>query len=241
VSYCLSINTHAGLVLCAATFASDETDNKASPCMHRFIWDGNRFITILSSGNQTTVDNVLNKIHQDLNNHSSQNLLTTNSINETVDYIAAISVKQQKTLIEKHGKSKGFDANFIVSGQINQKKMETLLVYAQGNYIHESNASPFLQIGEIKFGKPILDRIIKRSVDLNTASHCAIVSVDSTVRSHTNKKVKLELLIYKRNSLAVSHHLILDENSDFFKNTSTAWSEGITNAIARLPNFSWEI
>ena len=241
MSYCLSINTDEGLVLCSASFAPSALDNKTIHSnMQRFVWPGNRFITIQYSGNQLTIDAVLNKIRQDLNSHATTNLLTTSNLNETVDYIADISVKQQKALLKKHGKSQIYDANFIVAGQIQNKAMETLLIYAQGNYIHEPNSSPFLQIGEIKFGKPILDRIIKRDVSLNTAAHCALVSVDSTIKSNPIAKMQTELVIYKRDSLEMNAYLLLDENSDFFKNTSSLWDQGITSALEGLPHFYWE-
>ncbi len=208
--------------------------------MQRFIWPGNRFISVLSSGNQLTIDGVLSKIQQDLNKQTPLNLLSASSLDEVSDYIADLSVKRQHELIEKHGDAEAYKANFIVSGQINHHKMETLLVYAEGNYIHESNESPFLQIGEMKFGKPILDRMIKRNLDLNRAAHCALVSVDSTTQSNPSRKIKTELLIYKNNGLTISHHLMLDENSDFFTNMSNAWNDGITAAIDDLPPFHWE-
>lgn len=239
MSYCLSINTYEGLVLCASSFVEPDKLPTSSN-MQRFIWPGNRFITILSSGNQLTIDGVLSKIQQDLNKKTSSNLLTANSLDEVSDYIADLSVKHQHDLIRKHGASQAYEANFIVSGQIYNKKMETLLIYAEGNYIQESNDSPFLQIGEMKFGKPILDRIINRNLNLNTAAHCALVSVDSTARSNPTIKIKTELLLYKNNSLNIGHHLFLNENSDFFSRMSDAWSEGITAALSDLPQFEWE-
>lgn len=239
VSYCFSINTYEGLVLCASSFV--EPDKLLSRSnMQRFIWPGNRFITVLSSGNQLTIDGVLNKIQQDLDTQTPINLLTAYSLDEVSDYIADISVKCQHDLIKKNGTSQAYEANFIVSGQIYNQKMETLLIYAEGNYIEESNDSPFLQIGEMKFGKPILDRIIQRNLNLNTAAHCALVSVDSTARSNPAIKMRTELLIYKNNSLTIGHHLLLDGDSDFFGRMSNAWSDGITAALNDLPPFQWE-
>jgi len=239
VTYCLSINTYEGLVLCAVSFVEpDKLPSRSS--MQRYIWPGNRFITVLSSGNQLTIDGVLNRIQQDLDKQTPINLLTAYSLDAVSDYIADISVKYQHDLIKKHGTLQAYEANFIVSGQIYNQKMETLLIYAEGNYIQESNDSPFLQIGEIKFGKPILDRIINRHLNLNSAAHCALVSVDSTARSNPAIKIKTELLLYKNNSFNIGHHLLLVENSDFISRMSAAWSEGITAALNDLPRFEWE-
>lgn len=241
VSYCLSINTHEGLVLCAASFSATYTDKeRLSSNMQRFIWPGNRMITILSSGNQLTIDGVLKQIQQDLRQHATRNLLTANSLNEVSDYIASISVQQQNAHMQSADKYTSSAANFIVAGQIGNTQMETLLIYAEGNFIHESHDSPFLQIGDMKFGKPILDRIIKRNISLNTAAHAALVSVDSTIRGNPTVTMQAELLLYKNNSLATSHYLLLNENSQFFNQMSSAWSKGVTTALDSLPRFSWE-
>jgi putative proteasome-type protease len=217
VSYCLSINTYEGLVLCAASFIPSKLDQDvdqplASSHMERFVWPGNRFITILSSGNKLTIERVIKQLHQDLNRQSPMTLLTTNNLDETTDYIAAISVSIQKELLKKHGEAQRYEANFIVAGQIHQQKMETLLIYAQGNYIQEPNS----------------------------AAHCALVSVDSSIRSNPCEKMTAELLIYKKDSHEISHYLSLDESSVFFNNMSASWSKGITQALESLPRFSWE-
>jgi putative proteasome-type protease len=208
--------------------------------MQRFIWPGNRFITLLCSGNQLTIDRVLKQIQQDLIKQVPINLLSATSLDAVSDYIATVSVAQQNTLMHSQNTAQSYAANFIVSGQLYQQKMGTLLIYAEGNFIHESNDSPFLQIGEMKFGKPILDRMIKRNMRLNTAAHAALVSVDSTIRGNPVACMQAELLLYKNNSLAMSNYLLFDENSQFFNTMSTAWSKGVTAAIDSLPHFSWE-
>jgi putative proteasome-type protease len=239
--YCLSINTHEGIVLCAATYESSSFDTmKTSARMKHYSWPNNRFIALLCSGNILTIKAVLTKVQKDIDELASINLRTTSNLDETADYIAAISVERQKELRRKNKKSLNFSANFIVAGQIHNQPMETLLIYSQGNYIHESNTSPFLQIGENKFGKPILDRIAKRQTNLNTAAHCALVSVDSTIRSNPSKKLQIELLVYKNNSFEASENLKLDENNPFLIEMSQSWNNGITTILESLPPFYWE-
>lgn len=241
MSYCLSIHTNEGLVLCASTVVTQNAEiAQLTSNMQRFIWPGSRLITIMSSGNQKTIDAVLNKIRQDLNKQSSLTLLNTNNLDEVADYIAAVSVQQQKDLVQRLGKGEAYDANFILAGQIANKQMETLLIYAQGNFIHEPISSPFLQIGEIKYGKPILDRIIKRDTSLNTAAHSALVSVDSTIRSNPSSEMQTELMIYKKDSLEMSAYLHFDNSNTFYNDTSAAWNQGIINALESLPKFHWE-
>lgn len=237
MSYCLSIHTNEGLVLCASSWANNSKNSR----MHRFVWPDNRFIIILSSGYQTTIDKVLNKLRKDLNQQKVTNLLNTNNLDETADYIATISTQVQKNLKKQGPRSLNCEATFIVAGQIRNQNMGTLLIYAQGNYIHEPTTSPFLQLGERKYGKPILDRVAKRHTELATVARCALVSVDSTLRSKKTTNFQTELLVYKNNSLEISTYLTLDENNTFFKNVSEAWDNGIVSALNHLPKFDWEI
>jgi putative proteasome-type protease len=239
MSYCLSIQTIDGLILCASAYTNNNKYSSTSH-MHRFVWPDNRFITILSSGYQNTIDAVLIKIHKDLNQKTAINLLNTSSLDETADYIAAISTQVQTELAQKNHQSVNYGANFIVAGQIHNQNMGTLLIYAQGNYIHEPSTSPFLQIGETKYGKPILDRMAKRHTDLAIAARCALVSVDSTIRSKTSTHFQTELLIYKNNCFEMGAYLLLDEQNAFFKSLSQAWDYGVVTALNRLPKFAWE-
>lgn len=237
MSYCLSIHTDEGLVLCASSWANNSINSQ----MHRFVWPDNRFIVILSTGHQITIEAVMNKLRKDLNQQKVTNLLNTNSLDETADYIATISTQVQKNLNKQGPQPLNCEANFIVAGQLRNQNMGTLLIYAQGNYIHEPTTSPFLQLGERKYGKPILDRVAKRHSQLTTAAHCALVSVDSTLRSKKSTSFKTELLVYKNNTLEISGYLTLDENNTFFKNVSEAWDDGIVSALNHLPKFDWEI
>lgn len=208
--------------------------------MHRFVWPDNRFITILSSGNQETTEVVLNKVNTDLDQAIEKNLLNVNSFNEVTDYIANISAQAQKQLKKKSENTQKYAANFIIAGQIQGQPMETQLVYAQGNYIHESKKSPFLQIGEIKYGKPILDRMVKRNISLETAARCALVSMDSMMRSKADNITPIELLFYRKDSTDISAYLSFDNHNPLLSNISKSWACEITKALDHLPNFHWE-
>lgn len=237
MSYCLSIQTDEGLVLCTASWGNNSKNTQ----MHRFVWSGNRFICILSSGNQITIDAVLNQLRKDLNQHTATNLLNTNSLDETADYIAVISKQTQTQLMQQDAQTANYEACFIVAGQIRNQHMGTLLIYTQGHYINEPIASSFLQIGETKYGKPILDRLAKRNATLATAARCALVSVDSTLRSNTQASFQTELLVYKNNSLETCTYLTFDKHHAFFKAISETWDSGINNALNHLPKFDWEV
>jgi putative proteasome-type protease len=241
MTYCLSINTKQGLVLCSdsrtnAGFDNVSTYNK----MHTFAWDHNRFFTIMSSGNLATTQLVLKKIRSDLDNGTVPNLLTVNTMQEATDYVANISTNVQSLHVVRDTGSTNFEATFIMAGQIGLQQPETSLIYPQGNYICESDEHPYLQIGEIKYGKPILDRVISRETDLNHAARCALVSMNSTIRSNLTVGPPIDLVIYEKDSLSAGRKLHLTESDPFAKQLSEAWNAGLAKALQELPRFEWE-
>jgi putative proteasome-type protease len=241
MTYCLSINTKQGLVLCSdsrtnAGFDNVSTYNK----MHTFSWLNNRFFTIMSSGNLATTQLVLKKIRSDLDSGTVPNLLSVNTMQEATDYVANISTNVQSLHVVRDTGSTNFEATFIMAGQIGTQPPETSLIYPQGNYICESDEHPYLQIGEIKYGKPILDRVINRDTDLNHAARCALVSMNSTIRSNLTVGPPIDLVIYERDSLTSGRTLHLTENDPFAKQLSEAWNAGLAKALQELPRFEWE-
>ncbi len=241
MTYCLAINTNEGLVLCSdsrtnAGFDNVSTYNK----MHTFSWLNNRFITILSSGNLATTQQVLKKIQTDIDKGFLPNLLSVNSMHEAIDYIASVSTTIQNVHVVRDASNTSFQATFIVAGQIGSDKPETCLIYPQGNYIHESDEHPYIQIGETKYGKPILDRIISRETSLNRAARCALVSMNSTIRSNLTVGPPIDLMLYEKDSLAAGRKLHLTEDDAFAKELSEKWNNGLINALMSLPKFEWE-
>jgi putative proteasome-type protease len=241
MTYCLAIHTNDGLVLCSDSRTNAGFDNiSVYSKMHRFVWPGNRFITLLSSGNLATTQAVISKIRQDLNQFTHLNLQSVTSLHEAADYIAAISTDVQRNQAGRDAQALNYEATFILAGQIGQMPMETILIYPQGNFIFESESFPFLQIGEIKYGKPILDRVVKRDISLEAAARCALVSMNSTIRSNLTVGPPVELLVYKKNTLETYQYLLLDDQNTFAKKLSVAWDQGLTAALETLPHFSWE-
>lgn len=242
MTYCLAINTDEGLVMCSdsrtnAGFDNVSTYNK----MHTFSWLNNRFITIMSSGNLATTQQVLKKIQADLDKGTLPNLLSVKTMHEAIDYVASVSTKIQNVHVVRDAGSTSFEATFIMAGQIGKGRPETSLIYPQGNFIHESDEHPYLQIGETKYGKPILDRIIGRETSLNRAARCALVSMNSTMRSNLTVGPPIDLMIYEKGSLTEGKKLHLVENDAFAKQLSDTWNDGLINALLSLPKFDWEV
>jgi putative proteasome-type protease len=242
MTYCVSINTDQGLVFCSDSRTNAGFDNvSVYSKMHTFIWPGERTLVLLSAGNLGTTQTVIKWLWSDIENNAPVNLHNVPTMLAASDYIANISSGVQKQQSERDSSSAPlFEATFILGGQIGMNRPETMLIYSQGNYIHESDEHPFLQIGETKYGKPILDRVVKRSSSLPAAARCALVSMNSTTRSNLTVGPPIDLLIYEKDSLGFGQRMTLTENDPFALEISEAWNQGLIHALDSLPRFPWE-
>ncbi len=243
MTYCLAISVNEGIV-----FASDSRSNagvdyiRTCSKMHRFFWAGDRIIVLLSAGNLATTQAVVNAIQRDLDDPKAKfNLLKAKHLFDVADYVGDLSQREQQhhgPAIEKSGGSAA--ANFILGGQLKGQQHDIYLIYPEGNYISASADTPYLQIGENKYGKPILDRIITMDSSLNNAARCALVSLDSTMRSNISVGPPFELAMYTGDSLAEPRQLSLKLASPYYKSLQKSWNEGLKRAFTRLPRFDWE-
>ena len=241
MTYCFAINTQSGFVLCSDSRTNAGFDNISTYSkMHTFTWPNNRVFALLSAGNLATTQLVIKRIKADLDSGATPNLLAVRNMQEAADYVATVSTSVQNLHVVRDSGNVSFEATFILAGQIGSDRHETLMIYPQGNYIHESDEHPFLQIGEVKYGKPILDRVIKRDTLLAPAARCALVSMNSTVRSNLTVGPPIDLLIYETGSLNFTHQLCLTEEDPFSKQLSEAWNKGLVAALDNLPRFYWE-
>lgn len=241
MTYCVAINTDQGLVFCSDSRTNGGFDNvSVYSKMHTFVWPGERTFALLSAGNLATTQSVVKRLWSDIENATPINLRNVPSMLAASDYIASTSAAVQKQHSDRITSDTNFEATFIFGGQIGTDRPETLLIYPQGNFIHESDEHPFLQIGEVKYGKPILDRVIKRNTPLTHAARCALVSMNSTVRSNLTVGPPVDLLIYEKNRLDFGQRMTLTENDPFAKQLSESWSQGLVQALENLPRFPWE-
>jgi putative proteasome-type protease len=241
MTYCLSINVERGLIFCSDSRTNAGMDNIGSYSkMHTFAWPGDRVFVLLSAGNLATTQAVVKKIHRDIEQAIVPNLVSVTSMSEAADYVGMASTTVQRQQASRDTANTSFEATFIFGGQLGLAPPETFMVYPQGNYIHESSEHPFLQIGETKYGKPILDRVIKRPTDLERAARVALVSMNSTIRSNVTVGPPVELLIYERDSLAEGRRLYLTDDDPFARTLSECWNQGLVLALESLPLFPWE-
>lgn len=241
MTYCVAIKTSKGLVFASDSLTNAGIDHVSTYSkMHTFEQPGERMFVLLSAGNLATTQGVVKQLHNDCNNNAELCLSSVKTMVEAVDYVGSISTDLQRTQLARDTANTDFEASFIFGGQIAGQPPEIYLIYPQGNHIHESPAHPFLQIGETKYGKPILDRVIRSDTPLEQAARCALVSINSTIRSNLSVGPPVELLIYHTGSLTGGRHLTLEEDNPYYRALGDAWNEGLRLALNNLPPFEWE-
>ena len=234
MTYCLAIAVDAGMVFCSDSRTNAGIDQISTyGKMFRFGIDGERQFVILSAGNLATTQAIINRIRRDIKERAPYSLMTVETLSEAADYLGNISRMEQ----EKHGSE--FQASFIIGGQIGTTKHRIMLVYPAGNHITSSRDTPYLQIGESKYGKPILDRILAPDLNLDTCALCAMVSMDSTMRSNLSVGPPIETLIYRADSLVLDKPLRFEEDSEFLRELKRNWDQRLKDAFRQMPPFAW--
>lgn len=237
MTYCVAMSVKAGMVFCSDSLTNAGIDQVSTYSkMFRFGIDGQKQFVILAAGNLATSQGTIAKIKSDIKQNAKINLLSCDSIEEAADYLGDISRHQQE---KREIEGKNFEASFIIGGQIADDEHEIILVYPEGNHITTSDDTPYLQIGESKYGKPILDRILSPELNLDTCAMCALVSMDSTMRSNLSVGPPVELLIYKTNSLILENPHRFTEESDFLRKLKREWDQRLKDAFRQMPPMSW--
>jgi putative proteasome-type protease len=132
-----------------------------------------------------------------------------------------------------------FNASIILGGQIRGEEPRLFSIYSAGNFIEATAETSYFQIGESKYGKPIIDRVMRRSSSLNEAAKCALVSMDSTIRSNLSVGLPLDLVLIKRDRYEIARHISIDADNEYFRGIRNRWSEALREAFAELPDPDW--
>lgn len=242
MTYCLAISTRGGLVFCSDSRTNAGPDMLSSHSkMHVFNPGNDRVFVMLAAGNLATTQAIVNRIEQDLDVPESPSLNTCKKMIEAAKYISQIS-REEVDQAKATTAASGVDAtvSLIFGGQISGTSPAIYLMYTAGNFISESDETPFLQIGESKYGRPILDRILTRETSLEDAARCAIVSMDSTIKSNATVAPPIEVLVYEKDSFQTDHYIKLEEDDSYLYEIKQAWNDALKKAFSRLPAFHWE-
>lgn len=237
MTYCVAVSMKAGLVFVSDSRTNAGVDNVSTYSkMHVFGNPGERQFVLLSAGNLATTQGVISQVKKDIEQLAPVNLMNIEHISDAADYLGEINHAQQA----KHAGGGGnFEASFIIGGQILGHQPEVYLVYPQGNHITTSDDTTYLQIGESKYGKPILDRILSPSSSLETAALCALVSMDSTMRSNLTVGPPIEVMVYETDNFVMQRHYRFEESSDYLRELKRSWDAKLKEAFNSLPPIAW--
>lgn len=246
MTYCLSLLCREGIVFLSDSRTSAGVDNIAiRPKMRVYAHEGERVITLMTSGNLSLTQSVVALIEEDTliakNEPTLPHLMNQPTLFETSRYVGT-KIRQvaelDRAALERDGFS--FNINMIIGGQIAGLRPEIHHVYPQGNSLKANIESPFLQIGEYKYGKPVLDRGFGFETRLPDAVKFAILSMEATVKSNVSVGPPFDLLVYETDSLAVKYRRRLEEGDPYFRDIQRKWGEGIVQLVEQMPQMEFQ-
>ena len=242
MTYCVGLDLKDGLVLLSDTRTNAGVDNISTfSKMHVCEVPGQRVITVLSAGNLSAAQSVVNLVSEGIDiDGKKQTLLNVKTMFRAAKLVGeAVRRVYQHDGPSLHEHNVSFDVSFLVGGQIKGGAQSLFEIYSAGNFIEATHDTPYLQIGEHKYGKPILDRTAQYDTDLYDGVKLALVSMDSTLRSNLSVGLPVELLVYRRDSFRVELRRRITENDDYFRKLRERWSAALREAYRTIPQPDW--
>ena len=245
MTYCVAIKLNAGLV-----FLSDSRTNAGLDQISTFrkmiVYEksDDRFMVLLSAGNLSISQSVREILQVErLKDHETDEGLTIWNAKSMFDAARVLGSAIRKVQ-ERDGaalKSAGLDFNvsLIFGGQIKGEGMRLFQVYSAGNFIEATLETPYFQVGESKYGKPVLDRVITPETPLDEAAKCALVSMDSTLKSNLSVGLPMDMVVYEANSFQTDKIVCIDENNPYFKMLHSSWGQKLREVFDSIEDPMW--
>jgi putative proteasome-type protease len=245
MTYCVGIKLDAGLVFLSDSRTSAGLD-QISTFRKMIIYErpDDRFMVLLSAGNLSisqSVREILQVEKVDRGPHEpALTIWNAASIFDAARVLGA-SVRRVYEQDAPSLKATGvdFNASFIFGGQIKGEAMRMFLVYSAGNFIEATRETCFFQIGESKYGKPILDRVLTPATPLDEAAKCALVSMDSTLKSNLTVGLPLDLLVYEEGRFQTDRIVCIDEHNPYFRMIRTTWGQRLRDVFESIDDPHW--
>jgi putative proteasome-type protease len=241
MTYCVGLLLDTGLVMLSDSRTNAGVDQiNTFRKMATFQRAHDRVLVLMSAGNLGINQAVVNLLETAEDPAKPTRLMSAanmfNAARVVGDALRSIHQRDAEDLRE-HGYD--FNGTFILGGQIKGEEPRLFHIYSAGNFIESSIDTPYFQIGESKYGKPIIDRVITRSSSLAQAAKCALVSMDSTIRSNLSVGPPLDLAIIKRDELKLATHISIDMDNEYFKMIRERWGFALQEVFSELPNPNW--
>jgi putative proteasome-type protease len=236
MTYCAAVSLEKGLVLTSDSRTNAGID-QVSTYSKMFLFDDvpNRSIVILSAGNLATTQCVIEQIHRDIREEREVNLHSSDYLSDTADYVGEILSSRIRRYSENEQSSFAPEATMLLAGQIIGSKPHAFLIYPQGNHITTSPQTPYLQIGESKYGKPVLDRFLTMQTSLEDAATCTLISMDSTMKSNASVGPPIEVLLYQNDSFSFEQHYNFEAEDPYLLELRNQWENKLNEAFIDMP------
>jgi len=245
MTYCVGIRLNAGLV-----FLSDSRTNAGLDAISTFrkmmIYEqpGERFMVMLSAGNLSISQSIREVLQVEKIANGDDEPITIWNAKSMFDATRVLgsAVRRVYTQDGPSLKAAGvdFNASMIFGGQIKGEAMRLFLVYSAGNFIEATRETCFFQVGESKYGKPILDRVLTPATQLDEAAKCALVSMDSTLKSNLSVGLPLDLLVYREGRFKSDEHVCIDEHNPYFRMIHETWGQRLREVFEGIDDPRWD-
>jgi putative proteasome-type protease len=246
MTYCIGIRLNAGLV-----FLSDSRTNagvdQISTYRKMMVYErpNDRFMVMLSAGNLSISQSVRELLQvEKIDNGPHEQPLTIWNATSMFDATRVLGATVRRVYAEDGAslKSAGleFNSTMIFGGQIRGEAMRLFQVYSAGNFIEATRETCYFQIGESKYGKPVLDRLITPTTPLETAAKCALVSMDSTLKSNLGVGLPLDLLVYRQGEFGTDRIVCIDERNPYFQMIRNSWGQRLREVFDSLEDPRWD-
>ncbi|MDD5391225.1 MAG: proteasome-type protease [Gallionellaceae bacterium] len=241
MTYCVGMLMEAGLVFLSDTRTNAGVDQiNTFRKMSVFEQAGERVLVLLSAGNLAITQAVVSLLYE-RQAKEGESLLKAADMFEAARHVGdCVREVHRRDAESLQAFSIDFNASFLLGGQIQGEAPRLFNIYAAGNFVESSADTPYFQIGESKYGKPILDRVFTWASPLEEAAKCALISMDSTLKSNLSVGMPLDLLCYPRDSFSGEKRLRIGADDPYFKTLHEAWGERIKQAFSELPALDWE-
>jgi putative proteasome-type protease len=241
MTYGVGMLLDAGIVMISDSRTNAGVDNIAT--FHKlsiFQNPGERAIALIAAGNLSITQSVVGLLKEQLHDPDRKNLLNAATMLEAArcvgDAIREIHDRDGKALEEFKIE---FNVSMILGGQIKGDAPRLFNIYSAGNFIEANSDTCYFQIGETKYGKPIIDRVITRKTRLERAAKCGLISMDSTIRSNLTVSPPLDVVVLRTGELRVSSHQVIEAENPYFLHIRARWSEMLGQAFLDLPDPDW--
>jgi putative proteasome-type protease len=242
MTYCLGIINRSGLVMAADSRTNAGVDYISTyKKLFAFSQPGERVIVLCTSGSLSITQGVLIQLQRDIKNQEEISLYTLPCLYDVARYIGnKIREIQDENRPWLERDNIDYQCGFLVGGQIQGEESQLYQVYTQGNFIHATKETPFFQIGETKYGKPILDRTLTYNMSLEAVAKCALLSIDSTMKSNISVGPPVDLVMYEVNSFVIRHHLQLRLGDPYLAKIRKLWEMSLRQAFEAMPDLEWQ-